>query len=226
MATSSPSKRNRRPKRLGRPPAAESIETRERILLAARSCFADQGFSSTTNRDIGDRADLTAGAIYHYFDSKVQLFVEVTQQVIDRIFDEFERVLESSTRFVDRVRALLDVAVVLHREDVSLARFSTIYQIELLRHPELAAELPEDLFGRGTSFFTRLAQDAIRAGDLPPDVDAKDAGNMLLAITMGLAHLAAIDESLARHQAAVILVERLFDGSLVTSKSNGDRRRR
>lgn len=226
MATPSSTKRDRKPKRLGRPPAAQSSETRERILLAARSCFADQGFASTTNRDIGERADLTAGAIYHYFDSKVQLFAEVTKQVIDRIFDEFEMVLLSSTTFVDRVRALLDVAVVLHREDASLARFSTIYQIELIRHPELAAALPTDFFARGSNFFNRLADDAIRAGELPDDVTAEAVANMLLSVTIGLAHFAAIDQSLTRHQAAVTLVERLFDGSLLSSKTNGARRRR
>ena len=122
------------PRRLGRPPASESAETRERILSAARSCFAEFGYASTTNREIGERAGLTAGAIYHYFDSKVQLFAAVTEQVVTRIFDEFEEVIVSSPRLVERVRALLDVAVVLHRDDASLARFSTIYPVELLRH--------------------------------------------------------------------------------------------
>jgi AcrR family transcriptional regulator len=206
------------PRRLGRPPASESAETRERILSAARSCFAEFGYASTTNREIGGRAGLTAGAIYHYFDSKVQLFAAVTEQVVTRIFDEFEEVIVSSPRFVERVRALLDVAVVLHRDDASLARFSTIYPVELLRHQELAAQIPVDLWDRGISFFARLAEEAIENGELAPDVAATDVANMLLAVTTGLAHFATLDQSLERHRAAVILVERLFDGSLMPAR--------
>jgi AcrR family transcriptional regulator len=208
------------PRRLGRPPASESAETRARILTAARSCFAEYGFASTTNREIGERAGLTAGAIYHYFDSKVQLFAAVTEQVVTRIFDEFEQVIVSSPRFVERVRALLDVAVVLHREDASLARFSTIYPVELLRHEDLAAQIPLELWDRGISFFARLAEEAIEAGELAPDVAAADVANMLLAVTTGLAHFATLDQSLERHRAAVTVVERLFDGSLMSSRED------
>lgn len=224
--TSSRTRGPRRVKRLGRPPAAESAETRDRILGAARSCFAEYGYAATTNREIGERAGLTAGAIYHYFDSKVHLFAAVTDQVVNHIFNEFDRVLQSSTRLVDRVRALLDVAVALHRDDASLAQFSTIYPVELLRHPELAARLPVEVFERGSSFFNRLAEDAIRAGEVSSDVAAEDVANMLLSITMGLAQFAALDQSLARHQAAVTLVERLFDGTLLHPQVHAQGKRR
>jgi AcrR family transcriptional regulator len=50
--------------RLGRPPGSTSDATRQRILDAACECFGEKGYESTTNRDIGDRAGVTAPAIY------------------------------------------------------------------------------------------------------------------------------------------------------------------
>jgi AcrR family transcriptional regulator len=204
---------------LGRPPAAESAETRQRILEAARSCFAELGYASTTNRDIGERAGLTAGAIYHYFDSKDELFGAVIEQVVTRIFGEFDRVLEESSTFVDRVRGLLEIAIVLHREDASLARFSTVYPVELLRHKDLADRVPAELWGRGIEFFNQLAQDAADAGELQPGVSPTAVANMLLSITIGLAHFAALGEGLEEHTAVVLVVERLFEGTLVDQRA-------
>ncbi|MDP1819112.1 MAG: TetR/AcrR family transcriptional regulator [Acidimicrobiales bacterium] len=217
--TSSRPSRRKTARPLGRPPAAESAETRERILGAARSCFAELGYASTTNRDIGERAGLTAGAIYHYFDSKDELFGAVTEQVVTRIFSEFDRVLEESSSFVDRVRGLLDIAIELHREDASLARFSTVYPVELLRHKDLADRVPAELWGRGLGFFHQLAQDAADAGELQPDVSPGAVANMLLSITTGLAHFATLDEGLEEHTAAVLVVERLFAGTLVDQRA-------
>lgn len=210
-------KKNGRP--LGRPPAAESAETRERILGAARNCFAEFGYASTTNRDIGERAGLTAGAIYHYFDSKDELFGAVIEQVVNRIFGEFERVFEASSSFIDRVQGLLDIAVELHREDASLARFSSVYPVELLRHKELADRIPPELWGAGLGFFSRLTRDAAEAGELQPGVSPEAVANMLLSITMGLAHFAALDKDLDEHRAVVLAVERLFEGTLVNESA-------
>lgn len=206
-------------KRLGRPPATDSADTRQAILRAACSCFADFGYSATTNREIAERAGVTAGAIYHYFDSKSQLFAAATAEVSDRIFGEFARVLVSSPHFVDRIHALLDVAIRLHRDDPSLARFSTAYPIELTRHKELVDAIPAKLPDEAFSFFLRIAKDAIDAGELdvsPDSVD--DVAHMLVAVTSGLASLASHDGDLDHHRAATELVGRLFDGTLAQSE--------
>lgn len=204
-------------RRLGRPPATDSADTRHAILRAACSCFAEFGYAATTNRAIAERAGVTAGAIYHYFESKSQLFGAATAEVSDRIFGEFARVLLDSPHFIDRLHALLDVAVRLHRDDPTLARFSTAYTLEIIRHEELLETIPASLPNDALSFFRRMAQDGIDAGELNVSPDAADdVANMLVAVTSGLASLASHDRDLANHQAATQLVGQLFDGDLVT----------
>lgn len=59
-----------RPRR-GRPP--ERADRRESILAAALACFVERGFHGTAIPQIAERADIAAGTIYHYFDSKEAL---------------------------------------------------------------------------------------------------------------------------------------------------------
>ena len=61
-------------RKLGRPPASSSIDTRQRILDVARQTFADVGWEVTTNKVVAEKADVTSAAIYHYFDSKLEMY--------------------------------------------------------------------------------------------------------------------------------------------------------
>jgi AcrR family transcriptional regulator len=45
-------------------------DRREQILDAAMRAFARKGFTRATNKDIAQEAGITAGLIYHYFESK------------------------------------------------------------------------------------------------------------------------------------------------------------
>jgi AcrR family transcriptional regulator len=53
--------------------------------------FAQRGYEGTTNRAIADGCGLTGAAIYHYFDSKAELYAAVYEAVFARVFDELER---------------------------------------------------------------------------------------------------------------------------------------
>lgn len=50
--------------------------TKERLLEAAIELFAENGFSTTANRDICKRAGANIAAINYYFDSKEKLYAE------------------------------------------------------------------------------------------------------------------------------------------------------
>ena len=59
-----------RPASPGRRSAAEAIETRQRILTAARRLFAERGFDGVGLRDIAAAAGATHGLLRHHFGSK------------------------------------------------------------------------------------------------------------------------------------------------------------
>jgi AcrR family transcriptional regulator len=62
--------------RRGRRPGDQG--TRDAILTAARAVFIEEGFNKATVTGVARRAEVDAALIYHYFGTKVDLFIEAT----------------------------------------------------------------------------------------------------------------------------------------------------
>lgn len=52
-------------------------ETRARLIAAAREVFVDNGFENAATDAILDQAQVSKGALYHHFDSKLDIFAAV-----------------------------------------------------------------------------------------------------------------------------------------------------
>jgi len=62
-----------------------SEETRNRILAAAESCFAHSGYDGTSVEQICQEAGVSKGALYHHFDSKQAIFLELLNRWLEAI---------------------------------------------------------------------------------------------------------------------------------------------
>lgn len=65
--------------RRGRPPLRDAARTRERILKTATAEFTEKGYDGARVDEIVRRAKISKNLVYHYFDSKEQLFIEVME---------------------------------------------------------------------------------------------------------------------------------------------------
>jgi AcrR family transcriptional regulator len=63
------------------PRSRKGMQTRVRLLDAAKQIFSENGFLEARISDIAERAGLSHGAFYHYFDSKEEIFREVAEAV-------------------------------------------------------------------------------------------------------------------------------------------------
>lgn len=61
------------------PRSRKGAETRARLLDAAKDVFCERGFLEARVSDIAERAKLSHGSFYHYFESKEQVFREVAE---------------------------------------------------------------------------------------------------------------------------------------------------
>lgn len=61
------------------PRSRKGVETRARLLDAAKDVFCERGFLEARVSDIAERAKLSHGSFYHYFESKEQVFREVAE---------------------------------------------------------------------------------------------------------------------------------------------------
>lgn len=73
------------PERAAGPRSSKGARTRARLLAAAKEIFEENGFLDARISDIAERAGLSHGSFYHYFDSKEQIFREVAAAVDDEL---------------------------------------------------------------------------------------------------------------------------------------------
>ncbi|MET0460080.1 MAG: TetR/AcrR family transcriptional regulator [Ilumatobacteraceae bacterium] len=187
--------------------------TRDRIIHAARHAFAELGYSATTNKLLADGAGVTTGAIYHYFDSKVDLYRAVNNDVQSLVYSQFEAAVDASDNFVGGLERVLELANQLNNEDPTLARFLGAVRIDVRRNPELKS-LFKPATIRRERFIHALVDIGIATGEL--DVtDRERTVALLRALLVGLVDAVSNDPTM--HRAAVDGIKLLVEGKLIRS---------
>jgi AcrR family transcriptional regulator len=199
-------------KKLGRPPDTSSEETRERILDAARRCFAQYGYEATTNKQLASAAGLTTGAIYHYFGSKRELYCDVQEAVQAIVYQRFrDTAATAGPSFADKITAILDAAVEMNRADPSLADFLVTVRTDIPRHQDLRAESRLRPYER-ENFFGALIDLGVATGELD-EGDRRMVFDVISAIMMGL--VAGSSGDPVKHERTVEGFKRLVLGTLI-----------
>ncbi len=173
----------------GAPRSAKGAKTRARLVDAAKLVFEETGFLDARISDIAERAGISHGSFYHYFESKEQIFREVAaaQEALlttprsdvvggtgeapgpvdgaedvdgSHVLSEFERLHRANRRYLER-----------YREN---ARIMGVIE-EVSRYDD---PVNEARMGR-QKHFARQAEKSIRdlqkRGAADPDVDPKIA---------------------------------------------------
>jgi AcrR family transcriptional regulator len=210
------------PRRLGRPRDAEPGATRDRILLAARRSFAELGYMATTNKVLADEAGVTTGAIYHYFESKVELYRAVHEDVQGFVYGRFDAIVAASSTFVEGLDTMLDVAHELNNQDPTLARFLGAVRVDARRNPELRAALRGST-RRRNRFIGDLVDLGVACGQLR-EQDRERATALVLVLLIGLTD--AVSDSPIAHRAAVEAMHVAIAGTLVGGRRRAARSRR
>ena len=199
-------------KRLGRPPATDSADTRRRILDIARTSFAAGGYDSSTNRDLAAEIGLTAGALYHYFGSKLDLYVAVHNDLQQRIYGQFNEAADSAVGFLGKFEAVLDMAHRLNKQDPSLAAFLGVVRFDMRRHPDIRAKLGEHS-DRRDEFFVRLVDAGIANGEISKrnrPLVVEFVAMILIGLTDG------VSDDPQRHERAVKSIKMTLRGELLS----------
>lgn len=207
------------PGRIGRPPGATAAATRERILRVAEQQFAQLGYAAATNQAIADGAGVTSSAIYHHFGSKADLYTAVSARVHDTIFGRYEQRTLKLPDLPARLTAIVDVSIELHRDDPLMARFLTISSADARIHTELHPVHEAHLAVLNT--FSRALVDGL---PMPAAArfGAEDVANMISALLLGFAGLAAVTENTETLARAMRAFESLTLGQLVGPKTSFD----
>lgn len=155
---------------------------REHIVDAAEKCFARAGFHRTTMQDICREADVSAGALYLYFDSKEALIAGIAER--DRA--QFAGRFEGLDRAPDVIAALSQMAEQYFVDEPAHKRLMCIeIGLEATRNPkvgEIYRSVDTFVHDSFEALFQRLANE----GRIAPDLDIPTLADVFQTIGDGL----------------------------------------
>lgn len=204
----------------GRPADTDSDQTRQKILDAAKDCFGNAGFKSTSNRDIAEKAGVTAATIYYYFENKSDLFISVHHEVQEKILGLTRRGLEGATSLIDSWVDQSSEMSELYQSDPHLAKFLAVVRLEAMRNPELAEALYDEEW---RDIFHTFADLGVSTGELDPDKERRFRA-VMSALNFGMRQH-AIESTPMVHALAMQGILDLFRGDLIKPKK-GRRKRK
>jgi AcrR family transcriptional regulator len=144
-------------------------ERRDKLLDAALAVFSELGFERATLNDVADRVGATKGCLYHYFESKEKLLLELVRErkgahLAD--YEEFVKSLEGSRE--ERLEALLR-RMWQGLQEPGQVELATLTLNQVSRVPELRRFLVDEVIAQKQQTLQRaLARDG-------QDADASDA---------------------------------------------------
>lgn len=152
--------------------APEGIDTREKLLIAARKLFSVKGFAGTTVKELADHAGVNVSLVSYHFGGKEGLYRTCIEQFGQARLDFARRVLQpakSDEEFRVRLRMFVDEMLRCHVEEKEATQ---------MIHRECDSEVPiiEDIF-RNTflKVFETLVQFFVAAKNVGMSADHVDA---------------------------------------------------
>jgi len=165
------------------PKVVDHDHYRQELLFKAFNLFADRGYGSLTMRQLAEGLGVSTGTLYHYFQSKEDLFVRLMEELARQDFTEVEQALAGAGETLeDRIEALF--AWVENREDLFIKQLLlsiSFYQEQHHSQERLASSSLLETINEG---YRMLSQKylGISDPDLVQMIDALLSGSVLTRI--------------------------------------------
>ena len=167
--------------------AQAKAQTRERLLDAAASLFARQGFAGTSVEQIAESAGYSVGALYSNFENKEQLFLDLlTTRVSDRIGSVAEILAAAPGSGEDPAGALSRLLVTAADAEAEFVALQAEFWLHAVRNPDFMAAMAGQ-FREQVDVLERLVAAAMEERRGPvPGVPARTVTIVLLSLFQGL----------------------------------------
>ena len=196
--------------------AARANEQRGRILDAALTCFAREGFHAATVQDIVEESGLSPGAIYGYFKGKTEIAMAIASErhAMERRRMEFAL---AAPDIDTSLRRLVEGFVLELRNPKERRWRHLAVQLwaESLSNPRLKREALAGV-SQAVDVLAPMIAQAQRQGRWPRHLDPASAARVMVAVLQGISLQLAWDERVDIERFAValrIMLDPRSDGS-------------
>jgi len=208
------------------PRSQKGARTRVRLLQAAKEVFEEDGFLEARISDIAERAGLSHGSFYHYFDSKEEVFREVAESVEEQLSAPLGGVILDESSHAppqERIREALRLHLESYRREAKIigvieqmARYDKqVNAVRMARHQKYSQQVAASI------------RDLQEHGLADPDLDPKIASAALGAMTTRFPEMWLVQGAVScSFDKAVDQLARLFVNALGLSEEPVSARRR
>jgi AcrR family transcriptional regulator len=144
------------------------------LLDAALAEFFEKGFAAARLEDIAQRAGVSKGTVYLYFDSKDDMFEALLRAIPQANVEQLQAVAADSSVPAEVMLARVLSAIGGFLRDERMSKFPRLVIGEAGRFPKLAETYKREVISRGIGVLAALIERGIAEGSFR-DVDAKAA---------------------------------------------------
>jgi AcrR family transcriptional regulator len=160
--------------------------TRERLLVAARSVFARNGFHGASVDEVATEAGFSTGALYSNFGGKEDLFLALMEREIDAHAREISAAVQARHSVAERAEGgARQWMTMIEREPELLLLFMEFWAYGV-RDADMRPRVAEQ-FGRMRQLLTRLIADGMRDFKLELELPAEQLAVTIDALADGIA---------------------------------------
>jgi len=196
---------------MGRPPGRTREETLAEILLAARKCFGEKGYGSTSLKDIGAEIGISHAALYKYFPNKAELYLATLADAQQSLLPLCAEAVNQEQGFREKLKAVLRVCATSYANEPHITAFLGSVPVELQRYPELQPAMAQT--SEIMSLVVSFIGEAKQAGELNCQHSAEEFFITFMGAAMGIGVVNFGLGNASMEPAADIFIS-LLDGSL------------
>lgn len=156
----------------------QAIDTKLKITRVATELFKEKGFDSVKIQDICNTADISIGAFYHHFKSKMEIINTSYEQVDILVMDRLERKEFSSN--IDKVIFLLvEGAHVM--EELGWVFVGEVYRNLIATEGKYSTKSDRHIALKVKS----ILEEAIQCGELKNSISSKELTSIVIRVSRG-----------------------------------------
>lgn len=157
------------------------------ILEGALHCFTEKGFQATTMDDIVRHLGISKGAIYSYFASKEEMYIQMADDKMNAMLENSTELFKSMPSAADQIRYMYSR---FRGQSLSELRRWLAFHLEFMlyaaRQPQLTQRW-NDYADKALVFIEEIMDAGKQSGEFRSDLDSAAASRLFWSIRDGLA---------------------------------------
>jgi len=197
----------------------EGLSTRERILGVAMELFFTMEYNKVTLKGIAEKAGVTKGGIYHYFESKDQLLSEAMMFSFSNMMDSMELVLTGHESTEDVIkqwfnfeRMMGDFSVIMDGGDTfkALLQFMYLMFTALRKFPELSDSF-SGIYTDSIDMIEKLIIKGKNAGEIRSSVNTRGLALQLVTCFEGSVLIGSVGPNFKLDEIGELLYKSIWE---------------